>query len=341
MSKCHVCGNPDLTRTCNHCGHAVCTAHTLPENHECDSLLVTVKRREKQTATQGSTIGGKQTVNGLGANYRHKGGSDASPDLNSDGSLADKQTKSFTTEYKPDSLPLLERFLIQLRNNLSAILLIMLLGGGVVAIGGIGPFLDAGGDIVDDGGGIVAESLNDTDMDGVAPDETYEQSEQSAADIDATAVEFYIHEYVNAERTEQGLSNISYDGELANIAEGHSIHMASNGFFSHTAPNGSNPDDRYTRYGYNCRINLGGGEYVTGGSENIAQTWYNVRIDTGGSGKMYTSERELARGIVTQWMNSPGHRENILRRFWQNEGIGVSITTDSGKTKVYATQNFC
>lgn len=40
-------------------------------------------------------------------------------------------------------------------------------------------------------------------------------------------------------------------------------------------------------------------------------------------------------------MNSTGHRKNILRDYWQNEGIGVYFVEIDGKARVYATQNFC
>jgi uncharacterized protein YkwD len=53
------------------------------------------------------------------------------------------------------------------------------------------------------------------------------------------------------------------------------------------------------------------------------------------------NETDIARGLVSQWMNSTGHRENILRPFWESEGIGVAIEDVNGKTRVYATQNFC
>ncbi|MBS1128555.1 MAG: serine protease, partial [Nitrospirae bacterium] len=38
------------------------------------------------------------------------------------------------------------------------------------------------------------------------------------------------------------------------------------------------------------------------------------------------------------WMNSQGHRKNILTPHWLNQGIGVFISTDD---TVYITQNFC
>lgn len=40
-------------------------------------------------------------------------------------------------------------------------------------------------------------------------------------------------------------------------------------------------------------------------------------------------------------MNSSGHRENILRSYWNTEGVGVAVAEEGGKTRVYATRNFC
>lgn len=54
-----------------------------------------------------------------------------------------------------------------------------------------------------------------------------------------------------------------------------------------------------------------------------------------------TNESELAEIIVTQWMESTGHRENILRPEWNSEGIGVAIDDTEDDTVVYVTQNFC
>jgi uncharacterized protein YkwD len=113
--------------------------------------------------------------------------------------------------------------------------------------------------------------------------------------------------------------------------------MATRGYFSHTSPEGETFADRYEAFGYDCRAPTDGGGYLTGG-ENIAQTWYDTPVRTDGGTVEYTTEEELARGIVTQWMNSPGHRDNILTAAWQNEGIGVYVTDDG---KVYVTQNFC
>ena len=155
--------------------------------------------------------------------------------------------------------------------------------------------------------------------------------------VDAARVERLVHEYVNDERTQRGLDVMSYDVELQEIARAHSEDMATRGYFSHTDPEGNDFSDRYERFEYECRAPTGDGSYLTGG-ENIAQTWYDARVRTDNGTVRYTSEEELARGIVTMWMNSQGHRENILNERWNNEGLGVRVTDEN---KVYATQNFC
>jgi uncharacterized protein YkwD len=155
--------------------------------------------------------------------------------------------------------------------------------------------------------------------------------------IDERRVEGLVHQYVNKEREQQGLPTISHDEELRYIARNHSEDMAARSYFQHEDLSGDDFNDRYDEAGYNCRVRTSGDRYTIGG-ENIAQTWFQERIEVEGGERYYDSEDDLARGIVNQWMNSPEHRQNILREYWESEGVGIEIT-DSGK--VYATQNFC
>lgn len=153
-----------------------------------------------------------------------------------------------------------------------------------------------------------------------------------------TAVERAVHSEINERRTNNGLDPLGYDAELAHIARSHSQDMHERDFFAHVNPDGEDVTDRYQQAGYDCQVSTGNGEYITGG-ENLAQTWYQENIATSDGGTVrYDTEAELAAGIVEQWMNSPGHRENILTPDWQSEGIGIVIT-DGGE--VFATQNFC
>ncbi|MHC3439583.1 CAP domain-containing protein [Natrialbaceae archaeon A-gly3] len=189
-----------------------------------------------------------------------------------------------------------------------------------------------------DGDDEAGDSTDDETEDG-----TDEDTDDGAADdddgaLDRALVERYVHEAVNEERTDRGLEALAFDDELREIARAHSEDMAERGYFAHDDPEGNSFADRYEEHGYECRAYTDDGYYYTGG-ENIAYTYFDQPVRTS-SGEIveHTTERELANGIVDQWMNSDGHRENILAEYWNNEGIGIAVTDDN---RVYATQNFC
>lgn len=147
--------------------------------------------------------------------------------------------------------------------------------------------------------------------------------------LDTAALEVAIHAEINERRVAHGLSELTHESGLREIARGHSQNMATTGFFDHTAPDGDTFEDRYAQAGYDCRVPTGDGQYLIG-AENIA---YRTSLES--------DEHAIAEAIVEGWMDSPGHRENILRPAWENEGIGVAVATDGDETTVYATQNFC
>lgn len=62
-----------------------------------------------------------------------------------------------------------------------------------------------------------------------------------------------------------------------------------------------------------------------------------VVLRENGARVYYSTEKELAKALVNQWMNSTGHRTNILRDYWQNEGIRVYVIQIDDKTRVYTT----
>jgi uncharacterized protein YkwD len=164
------------------------------------------------------------------------------------------------------------------------------------------------------------------------------QPTETPVDRSAERIEVLVHQEINERRQQHGLDTLSYDEELEDVADYHSEDMAENGYFAHESPGGETLGDRYDRFGYDCRVSTGGNSYATG-AENIAYTYWETNLE---GGVYHDSNRDVAEGLVNQWMNSTGHRENILRDYWENEGIGVSITTDSkGRTRIYATQNFC
>lgn len=158
-----------------------------------------------------------------------------------------------------------------------------------------------------------------------------ESGSQTFEPLNQTQTERLVHRYVNSERSTRGLTNLSYDEELASIAQYHSNDMKRRGYFAHKGPRGETMADRYDKFGYDCRVSTGANRYMAG-AENI---WNQFGTLT------YGSEKKLASKIVESWMNSQGHRENILMSEWRNEGIGVNITTSGGETHIYASQNFC
>jgi len=159
-------------------------------------------------------------------------------------------------------------------------------------------------------------------------------------DYNPSKVKELVHEKINIERSERGLSNLSYSNDLEEIADYHSTDMAQKGYFSHDSPSGESRSDRYEKYNYDCRIRLGN-IYYTGG-ENIGTSYYDISVDVSYEDSVFVDTNdELAETIVQGWMHSEGHRKNILKPYWEREGIGLAARqTEDGK-KIYATQNFC
>ncbi|MFC7194418.1 CAP domain-containing protein [Halosimplex aquaticum] len=130
-----------------------------------------------------------------------------------------------------------------------------------------------------------------------------------------------MHNRVNEIRTERGLSRLRMAPKLRAAARYHSRDMAEAGYFAHTSPDGETRADRYDRFGYQCRIDTGVGDEFVTGAENIAYTWANVTVESDEGSISYNgNETAIGRGIVAQWMDSEGHRENVLRSYWAHEG---------------------
>ncbi len=156
--------------------------------------------------------------------------------------------------------------------------------------------------------------------------------------INETSLEYEIHNAVNEKRVEAGLSPLTFDKDLQLIADNFSQTMAEDGFFAHRSPSGNTFRDRYEAAGYECNRKITDLR-VSHGGENLAKTAYGVPVETSdGKVETYTTQSELADGIVEGWMESSSHRKNILSGNWAVEGIGVHITDDN---TVYITQNFC
>jgi uncharacterized protein YkwD len=157
--------------------------------------------------------------------------------------------------------------------------------------------------------------------------------------LSSTALEQRIHEMINQQRAENGLGALSFDPVLAEIARKHSRDMAEHHYFAHINPEGENPTDRGTAANYSCRKNYGS-YYTYGIAENLflnnlysAATFYSNRETE----YQWNSPEDIAQITVAGWMNSTGHRENILTPAFDREGVGVMIASE----KVYITEDFC
>ncbi|MEV6683150.1 CAP domain-containing protein [Streptomyces erythrochromogenes] len=111
---------------------------------------------------------------------------------------------------------------------------------------------------------------------------------------------------VNAERARAGCSAVTLNAQLSSAAQNHSKDMAAHRNMSHTGSDGSNPGVRIRQAGYQG----------SGLGENVAMGY------------------PTAEKVMEGWMNSPGHRQNILNCAFKEMGIGLS------QPDFYWTQTF-
>ncbi|MEV7066628.1 CAP domain-containing protein [Streptomyces collinus] len=129
----------------------------------------------------------------------------------------------------------------------------------------------------------------------------------SAALAGESAAAAQVLSLVNEERAKVGCSPVAANSALTGLAQSYSEDMDARGFFDHTDPDGRTPWDRAEKAGIS---NLGG--------ENIARGQAD------------------AAAVMDAWMNSPGHRANILNCDFKTLGVGVEF----GPGGPWWTQNF-
>lgn len=120
-----------------------------------------------------------------------------------------------------------------------------------------------------------------------------------------TADEQEIFNLVNAQRTAAGLVALSIDTEVQKVARDKAQDMVDNNYFSHTSPIYGSPFDMMKSYGIKYKA---AGENIAGNSSNS--------------------------GAVNAWMNSEGHKANILSNNYNYTGIGVVSSPKYGKIYV-------
>lgn len=133
-------------------------------------------------------------------------------------------------------------------------------------------------------------------------------------------VEELIIVLVNAERQQYDLSTLSEDSLLTSLAREHSISMVENNFFGHERYPGERPLS-YDQPPGTIR------------GENLAKIPTRQVIPG-----PYLSLQEVCEWAVSGWMDSPGHRANILEPRYTETGVGVSFS--DGWDYLYITQIF-
>ena len=173
---------------------------------------------------------------------------------------------------------------------------------------------------------------------GVALTNATARQQEPQPTVEATDLAKRIHAQINKNRNNHGLQSLDWNDTLSRIAAKHSQDMAKRNYLGHNSPEGKTFSDRYRQGGYSCGIRVG--NYIHTGAENIALSRLYNSTTTENNITYYdwNSVQEIALKTVDGWMNSPGHRENILTPHWRKEGIGVKIGPGNN---VYITQNFC
>ena len=115
-----------------------------------------------------------------------------------------------------------------------------------------------------------------------------------STDSAALSYEKEVVRLVNEERRSNGLSELAYDWQLSRVARYKSQDMKDNSYFSHTSPTYGSPFQMMKSFGIS---------YKSAG-ENIARG------------------QATPRDVVNAWMNSSGHRANILNSSFTHIGVG-------------------
>lgn len=116
----------------------------------------------------------------------------------------------------------------------------------------------------------------------------------------------------NESRSQYGLSSLKENELLRAAAQAKAEDMLAKGYFAHNAPDGKTPWDFIVAAGYN---------YLQAG-ENLAVNFTE------------------AEDVEAAWMNSPGHKANILNKNFQEIGIGIAQGQYQGHDAIFVVQEF-
>ena len=116
----------------------------------------------------------------------------------------------------------------------------------------------------------------------------------------------------NQKRAEAGLTPLILNDKLSQAAAGKARDMFSKNYWAHNAPDGTTPWDFINGAGYNYSV----------AGENLAKNFSN------------------SSGVVEAWMNSPSHRENMMRSQYQDIGFAIVNGVLAGEETTVVVQMF-
>ena len=124
--------------------------------------------------------------------------------------------------------------------------------------------------------------------------DVHEPKKENLMDSETTNQAVEVLDLVNKERAKSGLKALVLDNQLTSVANKKARDMADKGYFSHTSPTYGSPFEMLQQFGIN---------YSSAG-ENIA----------GG--------QKTSQAVMEDWLNSSGHRANILNANYSKLGVG-------------------
>ncbi len=150
-------------------------------------------------------------------------------------------------------------------------------------------------------------------------------------EFDREAVEDHVLVYTNEFRSDEGLSTLSDDDLMLDVARSHSEDMASHGYVGHTDSDGVTAEERLSEFEP---------DHCTSTGENAAAVFHGVQEHDQWLEEtvVNTDEEDVARSLVHSWMASELHRDNLLSEDYSSVAVGVYV---SEANAAFATQKFC
>ncbi len=162
--------------------------------------------------------------------------------------------------------------------------------------------------------------------------------------LDLDALSQAVQARGNEARQQNGAGALVWSDSLATLARRHSEDMAARAFFEHTNPDGRDVNARGRALRMACVLTIGETTW-RGFSENLLYTsqYASAQTTTYSDGRTVTvhqwkNAERIAREAIVSWLDSPGHRANLLQPRSRSAGVGAAVSADR---RVYLTHVFC